>query len=119
MNAHAAPRQAEPVEPGQAEPAPSGPGQAEPTPSGPGQAEPGRTVPPQTETARTETAQAELTEPVEAGRERWQRRFAGSRIRAADFSTLSGLDVEPLYGPPEGAVVPGFDRIGWPGEFPF
>jgi methylmalonyl-CoA mutase N-terminal domain/subunit len=119
MNAHAAPRQAEPVEPGQAEPAPSGPGQAEPTPSGPGQAEPGRTVPPQTETARTETAQAELTEPVEAGRERWQRRFAGSRIRAADFSTLSGLDVEPVYGPPEGAVVPGFDRIGWPGEFPF
>jgi methylmalonyl-CoA mutase, N-terminal domain len=144
MNAHAAPRQAEPVEPGQAEPAPSGPGQAEPTPSGPGQAEPARTVPPRTEsartetarteaarteaarteaarteTARTETARTELTESVEAGRERWQRRFAGSRIRAADFSTLSGLDVEPVYGPPEGAVVPGFDRIGWPGEFPF
>ena len=61
------------------------------------------------------------SEPAEpaAGRERWQRRFAGSRIRAADFSTLSGLDVEPVYGPPEGAVVPGFDRIGWPGEFPF
>src|SRR5580693_2608466 len=57
--------------------------------------------------------------PLEAGRQRWQRRFAGSRIRAADFSTLSGLDVEPVYGPPEGAVVPGFDRIGWPGEYPF
>ena len=56
---------------------------------------------------------------MEAGRQRWQRRFAGSRIRAADFSTLSGLDVEPVYGPPEGAVVPGFDRIGWPGEYPF
>ena len=56
---------------------------------------------------------------VEAGRQRWQRRFAGSRIRAADFSTLSGLDVEPVYGPPGGAVVPGFDRIGWPGEYPF
>jgi methylmalonyl-CoA mutase, N-terminal domain len=56
---------------------------------------------------------------VETGRQRWQRRFAGSRIRAADFSTLSGLDVEPVYGPPEGAVVPGFDRIGWPGEYPF
>jgi methylmalonyl-CoA mutase N-terminal domain/subunit len=58
-------------------------------------------------------------EAVEAGRQRWQRRFAASRIRTADFSTLSGLDVEPVYGPPEGAVVPGFDRIGWPGEFPF
>src|SRR5712675_1724755 len=56
---------------------------------------------------------------VETGRQRWQRRFAGSRIRTADFSTLSGLEVEPVYGPPEGAVVPGFDRIGWPGEFPF
>jgi methylmalonyl-CoA mutase N-terminal domain/subunit len=53
---------------------------------------------------------------VETGRQRWQRRFAGSRIRTADFSTLSGLDVEPVYGPPEGAVVPGFDRIGWPGS---
>jgi methylmalonyl-CoA mutase, N-terminal domain len=54
-----------------------------------------------------------------AGRERWQRRFADSRIRAADFSTLSGLDVDPVYGPPPGSVVPGFERIGWPGEYPF
>jgi methylmalonyl-CoA mutase, N-terminal domain len=104
MNAHAAPPQSEPVEPGQAELAPAKPGQAELAQAGPGQAE---------------RAGTELTEPVETGRERWQRRFAGSRIRAADFSTLSGLDVEPVYGPPEGAVVPGFDRIGWPGEFPF
>jgi methylmalonyl-CoA mutase N-terminal domain/subunit len=54
-----------------------------------------------------------------AGRERWQRRFAGSRVRAADFSTLSGLEVDPVYGPPPGSVVPGFERIGWPGEYPF
>ena len=54
-----------------------------------------------------------------AGRERWQRRFAGSRIREADFSTLSGLDVDPVYGPPPGSVAPGFERIGWPGEYPF
>jgi methylmalonyl-CoA mutase N-terminal domain/subunit len=114
MNEHAAPRQAEPVEPGQAEPAPAGTGQAEPA-----QAEPAQTESAQTESAQAELAQAGLTEPVEAGRERWQRRFAGSRTRAADFSTLSGVDVDPVYGPPEGAVVPGFDRIGWPGEFPF
>jgi methylmalonyl-CoA mutase N-terminal domain/subunit len=119
MNAHAAPRQSEPGQaqfalagPGQAEPVE--PGQAEPTPAGQGQAEPA-----QAEPAQAKPAQAELAEALEAGRERWQRRFAGSRIRAADFSTLSGLDVEPVYGPPEGAVVPGFDRIGWPGEFPF
>src|ERR1700729_2207002 len=55
----------------------------------------------------------------ELGRARWQRRYDAARLRNADFSTLSGLEVDPVYGPPEGAVVPGFDRIGWPGEFPF
>ena len=50
---------------------------------------------------------------------RWQRRYDAARKRDADFSTLSGLEVDPVYGPPAGAVVPGFDRIGWPGEFPF
>jgi len=54
-----------------------------------------------------------------AGRERWQRRFDESPVRAADFSTLSGLEVDPVYGPPPGSVIPGFDRIGWPGEYPF
>jgi len=53
------------------------------------------------------------------GRRRWQRRYDAARKRDADFSTLSGLAVDPVYGPPPGAVVPGFDRIGWPGEFPF
>jgi methylmalonyl-CoA mutase N-terminal domain/subunit len=27
--------------------------------------------------------------------------------------------VAPVYGPPPGAAVPGFERIGWPGEYPF
>ena len=53
------------------------------------------------------------------GRARWQRRYDSSRLRDADFTTLSGTAVEPVYGPPDGAVVPGFERIGWPGEFPF
>src|ERR1039457_520812 len=53
------------------------------------------------------------------GMRRWQRRYNAARKRDADFSTLSGLAVDPVYGPPPGAVVPGFDRIGWPGEFPF
>ena len=52
-------------------------------------------------------------------RERWQRRYDQARIRDADFTTLSGLEVDPVYGPPPGAVVPGFERIGWPGEYPF
>src|SRR5246500_3613042 len=53
------------------------------------------------------------------GRERWQRRYDASRKRDADFTTLSGLEVDPVYGPPTGSVVPDFERIGWPGEFPF
>jgi methylmalonyl-CoA mutase N-terminal domain/subunit len=58
-------------------------------------------------------------EEIQAGRERWQRRYDQAHKRNADFTTLSGVEVEPLYGPPEGASYPGFERIGWPGEFPF
>jgi methylmalonyl-CoA mutase N-terminal domain/subunit len=56
---------------------------------------------------------------IAAGRDRWQARYDAARKRNADFTTLSGMPVEPVYGPPEGAVVPGFERIGWPGEFPY
>ena len=58
-------------------------------------------------------------EEIQAGRERWQRRYDQAHKRDADFTTLSGVEVEPLYGPPEGTAYPGFERIGWPGEFPF
>jgi isobutyryl-CoA mutase large subunit len=51
------------------------------------------------------------------GRERWRRRYAEGRKRNADFSTLSGIEVDPVYGPPGDAEPP--ERIGWPGEFPF
>src|SRR5215472_4591729 len=53
------------------------------------------------------------------GRLRWQHRYQASRLRQADFTTVSGLEVDPVYGPPPGAVEPGFGRIGWPGEYPF
>jgi methylmalonyl-CoA mutase N-terminal domain/subunit len=45
-----------------------------------------------------------------SARERWQQRYARSRVRDADFTTLSGLEVEPAYGADDGE---------WPGEFPF
>jgi methylmalonyl-CoA mutase, N-terminal domain len=56
---------------------------------------------------------------IDAGRQRWQRRYDASRVRNADFTTLSGVEVDPVYGPPEGVTDPRFERIGWPGEFPF
>jgi methylmalonyl-CoA mutase, N-terminal domain len=56
---------------------------------------------------------------MQTGRERWQARYNQAAKRDADFTTLSGLDVEPLYGPTDEAEVPGMDQIGWPGEYPF
>jgi methylmalonyl-CoA mutase N-terminal domain/subunit len=60
---------------------------------------------------------------IEAGRERWRARWEAARrtgqIRDADFTTLSGLEVDPVYGPSEDADDPRFERIGWPGEYPF
>ena len=64
-----------------------------------------------------------MTEEQErSARERWQERYARSRVRDADFTTLSGMEVDPAYGPVDAAAeaaYPGFSDIGWPGEFPF
>jgi len=63
-----------------------------------------------------------------SGRARWQQRYdaalAKGLVREADFTTLSGVPVDPVYGPSGSdeevaAAIPGFERIGWPGEFPF
>ena len=49
--------------------------------------------------------------------ERWFReRFSRTPEREALFSTLSGEPVAPLYGPED---APAFDRVGFPGEFPY
>lgn len=56
---------------------------------------------------------------IEAGRRRWQARFDAARKRDADFTTLSGVPVDPVYGPRPGDTYEGFERIGWPGEYPF
>lgn len=56
---------------------------------------------------------------IEAGRERWQAAYAKAPKTDRDTTTLSGESTEPAYGPASGADVPGFDRIGWPGQYPF
>src|ERR1700761_1761283 len=53
------------------------------------------------------------------GKQRWQQRYDEAAKRDADFTTLSGLEVDPVYGPDDEAQVPGFERIGWPGEDPY
>ncbi len=66
-----------------------------------------------------------------SGAERWQARFDSAaqrgQVRDDDFTTLSGMPVEPVYGPglhgiPEPAAAEEherLERIGWPGEYPF
>lgn len=58
-------------------------------------------------------------EEIEQGRQRWQQRYDRARKRDADFTTLSGDEVQPVYGPPADQSYEGFERIGWPGEYPY
>ncbi len=53
------------------------------------------------------------------GRERWGREYRAVPERDADFETLSGEPLKPLYTPED---VPAFDpeeRLGYPGGYPF
>lgn len=59
------------------------------------------------------------SDAIAEGRRRWQARYDAARTRDADFTTLSGDPVDPVYGPRPGDSYEGFERIGWPGEFPF
>ncbi|MDQ6849980.1 MAG: methylmalonyl-CoA mutase family protein [Actinomycetota bacterium] len=56
-------------------------------------------------------------EQIDEGRGRWQARYDAARKSERDYTTLSGVEVEPVYGPsgPDERM----DRIGWPGQFPF
>ncbi len=47
---------------------------------------------------------------VTSPRERWQEAFEASKIRTADYSTMSGIPLEPVYGPSDGE---------FPGEYPY
>jgi methylmalonyl-CoA mutase N-terminal domain/subunit len=76
----------------------------------------------------------EDTDRPTSGAARWQARYDAAlqagRVRDADFTTLSGTPVEPVYGPGLGGVPDLAEdageaerarmaRIGWPGEYPF
>ena len=51
-----------------------------------------------------------------AGRDRWQEQYDAAPLRDADFETMSGIPLAPVYGPddrPEGGDA------GWPGQAPY
>jgi methylmalonyl-CoA mutase N-terminal domain/subunit len=60
-----------------------------------------------------------MTGPDEAatGRKAWEEKHAGSSLRDADFSSLSGRALEPLYTREDLAGLA--DTDGLPGEYPF
>jgi methylmalonyl-CoA mutase N-terminal domain/subunit len=57
------------------------------------------------------------SEQIADGHARWRARYDAARKSEGDFTTLSGEEVEPLYGPtgPDDRM----ERIGWPGEYPY
>jgi len=59
-------------------------------------------------------------------RQEWQAAYEAARargqVREADFTTLSGVEVDPVYGPGDDAAEAAderMERIGWPGQFPY
>jgi methylmalonyl-CoA mutase N-terminal domain/subunit len=58
---------------------------------------------------------------IAAGRRRWEARVAAAGV-VGERRTLSETPLDLVYGPPaadDGGDLTRFDRIGWPGEFPF
>ena len=64
-----------------------------------------------------------MTAEGASGKDRWAAAFAEAeakgQVRDADFTTISGLEVDPVYGPDDEATDERMDQIGWPGQFPF
>ncbi|MDW3215121.1 MAG: methylmalonyl-CoA mutase family protein [Ilumatobacteraceae bacterium] len=58
------------------------------------------------DTANDDTATAE--QPT--NREIWEASFGASRLRDADFETMSGIPLDPVYGPDDGE---------FPGQYPY
>src|SRR6476620_193864 len=58
-------------------------------------------------------------EPQTGGAEQWKRRYEATPEREGElFSTISGVENEPLYSPEN--VKVDYDRdLGWPGVYPF
>ncbi|MBV8529119.1 MAG: methylmalonyl-CoA mutase, partial [Candidatus Dormibacteraeota bacterium] len=57
------------------------------------------------------------------GRKRWRDAYDAAvdsgRVPHGDFTTLSGTPLDPVYAPRPGDENEDFERIGWPGEYPF
>jgi len=49
----------------------------------------------------------------------WKEAIEKAKLRESDFSTLSSVELQPLYGPDDIADLDHERDLGWPGQFPF
>ena len=56
--------------------------------------------------------------PASAGFDAWRADLAAATLRDVDFETMSGIPLEPAYGP-AGEVADGSPGADWPGQFPY
>jgi len=53
-------------------------------------------------------------------RARWEHAMEEARLREASFSSLSGHELRPLYGPEDVPTDEAYERdLGWPGQYPY
>jgi methylmalonyl-CoA mutase N-terminal domain/subunit len=50
-------------------------------------------------------------------RDDWSDAYRRAPLREADFDSMSGVPLDPVYGPADGAEPP--ESVGWPGQFPY
>jgi len=53
------------------------------------------------------------------GRQHWQQEYDASALRDTDFETMSGIEVQPVYGPGDWPEERAAERVGWPGSPPY
>ncbi len=63
------------------------------------------------------SAHTDSITPIDA-RSLWSEQMASSRLREVGFTTISGDELQPIYGPEDVDLDPERD-LGWPGQFPF
>ena len=58
-------------------------------------------------------------EDLAAGAEHWQEEYGSSPLRDADFETMSGTPLRPVYGPGDWSQDQAAEALGWPGRPPY
>ncbi len=57
--------------------------------------------------------------PPGTGFDEWRAAYRKASLRDADFETMSGVPLEPVYGPDDTEAVPSGAGAEWPGVYPY